>query len=180
MADEKKVAAPPRVRLAKHIDLSKAKPGCKRCNGRGIVAYRTADLDDGEGPRKIPVICRCVSRNDGVKPDELDRILAEAKQQIDEGVFHENLVADICRMPPEHQPRAVAGMMRNVVDERKPKEARDAVQRALVLMEKLENWSGLRGTAIRILMRDASDPLCDDAERDLAARAMNAARAAMN
>lgn len=175
-----KANAPPRVRLAKHIDLTKAKSGCKRCHGRGIRGYRTADLGDGEGEQQIPIICRCVSRAGGVEPDQLDRILAEAKEQVDRGVFHERLVEDIGRMPEEAKPRAVAGLMRSVVDEEKPRESREAVGHALELLGSGENWSELRSQAIRILMRDASDPLCSDEQRDLATRAMAQARAAMN
>lgn len=176
----RKESAPPRVRLAKHIDLTKAKPGCKRCNGRGIRGYKTADLGDGEGEQQIPIICRCVSRAGGVEPDELDRILAEAKESLDAGVFHEHLVEDIYRMPEEAQPRAVAGLMRGVVDKEKPKESREAISLALNLLGQGENWSALRGQAIRILMRDASDPLCGEEQRELATRAMAAARASMN
>lgn len=172
--------APPRVRLAKHIDLTKAKPGCKRCGGRGIRGYKTADLGDGEGEQRIPIICRCVSRAGGVQPDELDRILAEAKEQIEAGVFHQHLVEDIRRMPEEAKPRAIVGLMKGVVDREKPKESREAVGHALTLLESEEGWSEIRSIALRMLMRDAADPLSSDEQRDLASRAMNRARASMN
>lgn len=182
MSDQKhrREKAPPRVRLAKHIDLTKAKPGCKRCNGRGITGYKTADLGDGEGEQKIPVICRCVTRNEGVAPDELDRVLAEAKKQIDDGVFHEHVLADFHAAPDEQKPRIVAAFFRDVVDGRKLKESKDAISKVLELMERRKDWHQIRGQAIRILMRDAADPLCDAGARELAQRAMSHARQAMN
>jgi len=173
-------APPPRVRLATSIDLSKAKPGCKRCHGSGVVGHKVADLGDGEGEQKIPIICRCVSRNKGVKPDELDRILAEAKRQMDEGIFHENLVKDIWNIPQNKRARAISALMRSRVDERKASESRDAIRRALVLMAERSEWPELRGEALQILLQESLDPLRDDAERELARRAATEAHKDMN
>jgi len=172
--------APPRVRLAKSVDLSKAKDGCKRCNGRGITGYKTADLGDGDGEQKIPIICRCVSRNGGVKPDELDRILKEAEKHMDEGLFHEHVVADFHAVPDEQKPRIVAAFYRDIVDQRKTRDSKEAIEKVLELLQRRKDWHELRSQAIRILMRDAADPLCDEAVRTLAEKAMNVARQAMN
>jgi len=177
----KRDQAPPRVRLAKHVDLAKAKPGCKRCNGRGIVGYKNADLGDGNGPQQIPIICRCVSRADGgVQPDEFDRIMKEAAQQIDDGVFHEHLLADFHAAPDEQKPRILAAFFRDVVDDRKAKASKDAVNKVLELMHRRKDWNDLRVAATRILMRQAADPLADQDARDLAQKAMAASRASMN
>ena len=175
-----KMPPPPRVRLAKHIDLTKAKSGCKRCTGDGIVGYRTADLGDGNGPQKIPVICRCVSRNGGVAPDEFDRIMAEASEHLEEGVFHENMAADIEGLPAKDQPRTIAGLLKSGEDTRRSEASREAIQLTVQLMSTKEYWPQLRSEAIRILMRDAADPLCSDEQRDMAKRAMIVARGAMN
>ncbi len=181
MSREKKVEQPPpRVRLSKDVDLSKAKSSCKRCHGNGIKGYKQTDLGDGKGVQGIPIICRCVSRAGGVKQDEFDRILNEAKQEIDGGVFHERMVGDINRMPPEHKPRAVAGLLCEAVSSEKTVESREAIQKTLDLLGEQKDWPEIRGLAIRILIRDASDPICDDKQRDLATRAMAAARASMN
>lgn len=59
---------PMRVRLADHIDLSKASPSCKRCYGTGVTGNKVV------GEHRIPIICRCVARNGGVKQDQLDRL----------------------------------------------------------------------------------------------------------
>ena len=178
--DHRREAPPPRVRLAKSIDLSKAKSGCGRCHGRGIVGYKTADLGDGDGEQKIPIICRCVSRNDGVAPDELDRITAEVAQEVEDGTFHEKLVADVAAMPSDARPRVVAALLRDRVDKRKSEASRDAVEKTLMLLSRREDWADLRGTAIRILMRDAADESADDATKHLARAAMEAARREMN
>jgi hypothetical protein len=171
---------PPRVRLAAHVDTSKAKTGCGHCHGRGVVGYKRADLGDGNGEQRIPVICRCVSKAGGVKPDELDRILAETAKQVEDGTFHEHLVADFHAMPDEVKPRVVAAFIRDVVDKRKSDPARDAVKKALELLSRRKDWSDLRGMAIRILMRDAADESSDEATRRLARSAMESARREMN
>ena len=59
---------PMRVRLAEHIDLSKASPSCKRCYGTGVTGNKVV------GEQRIPIICRCVVRGGGVKKDQLDRM----------------------------------------------------------------------------------------------------------
>ncbi len=69
-----KTTAPaiPRFRLSEDIDLSKADPNCKNCNGNGVKHWQIIEGDADN----IPVICKCVARNGGVKRDQLDRILA--------------------------------------------------------------------------------------------------------
>lgn len=178
--DHRREAPPPRVRLAKHIDLSKAKPGCKHCNGRGVTSYKTADLGDGSGPQKIPIICKCVSRGGGVEPDELDRILAETAKEVENGTFHEKLVADFHAMPDDVKPRVVAAFFRDTVDKRKSEASHDAIAKTLELLTRRKDWADLRTAAIRILMRDAADESADDATRHLARAAMEAARSELN
>jgi hypothetical protein len=173
-------ARPERVRLASHIDMAKAKPWCRKCSGRGIVGYRTADLGDGEGEQKIPIICRCVSRAGGVQPDELDRILAETAKEVESGTFHEKFVADFHAIPDDGKPRVVAAFFRDLVDDRKAGASHDAVEKTVELLKRRKDWSDLRGMAIRILMRDAADESADDATRRLARRAMESARREMN
>ncbi len=176
----RKEKPPPRIRLAKNIDLTKAKPGCKRCNGDGIRGYKTADLGDGKGDTRIPIICRCVSRNGGVKPDELDRIMGEAAKHIEDGVFHEHIVADFHATKDDQKPRLVAAFFCGAVDRRKDKTARDTMEKVIDLLGKRKDWADLRVKAIRMLMRDAADPLCDENVRELAQLAMTAARQSMN
>lgn len=69
--------APPRIRLAAHIDLSAAKPSCKRCHGTGISGVSVAGHATPDGLReeaRIPIVCLCVRRGGGVKADRLDRM----------------------------------------------------------------------------------------------------------
>lgn len=171
---------PPRVRLTRHIDFSKADAGCKHCGGSGVIGYKTADLGDGEGDQQIPVVCRCVSRNGGVKRDELDRIMAETKRQIDEGIFHETLAKDIWTIPANKRARAVASLMRTRIDREKTSEACGAVVKALMLLARKDEWPGLRSEALAILMQESSDPLRNEAERDFAQRALKEAQKDMN
>lgn len=92
---------PPRIRSVSSIDLTKAKPGCKLCYGRGIVGYRDVPpaVDGGEEMKGIPVVCKCVSRGGGVKSDALDRIFTEIKTALVDGSFAINLAGDIRRLP---------------------------------------------------------------------------------
>lgn len=68
------LTAPP-IALADDIDLSKAKPGCSRCHGRGIRG--TQIINTAEGATRVPVICRCVTRNGGVKPRGMARVMEQ-------------------------------------------------------------------------------------------------------
>lgn len=173
-------SAPPRVRLAKSIDLGMADPNCEGCDGGGIVGYRTADLGDGEGEQELPVICKCVSRNGGVAPDELDRILAEAAQQIADGVFHEAMANDMKGMPYEVMTLVVASYARDLVNMEKSSETREAVDLVFELIKTWDNWEDIRADVLRILMKDANDQTLDDEQRNLAADAMILVRNAMN
>ncbi len=69
--------APIRVRLEKDVDRSKAGPSCKRCLGTGLLGVKLIPGNRGCEPNRIPIICRCVARNGGVKPDKLDSLLAD-------------------------------------------------------------------------------------------------------
>ena len=69
----------PRVELTENVDLSKAKSGCMRCHGTGI---RGAEhVKTATGTERIPIICRCVSRNGGVKLRGAERITAEVAKR---------------------------------------------------------------------------------------------------
>lgn len=101
----------PRLRLSSNIDLTKADPRCDRCGGRGVVSLQDVDLGP-EGVKKVPVICRCVSRAEGgVRPDTFDRILAETQKRLDDGTFGDALVSDIRKLPADAHERAIAGLV---------------------------------------------------------------------
>lgn len=101
----------PRFRLTSSIDLTKADPACVACAGRGVVGFRKLDVP-GDGPTDVPVICKCVSRGGGVAPDLFDGAIAETQRRLDDGTFGDALVADIRGLPPEHRPRAIAGLQK--------------------------------------------------------------------
>jgi hypothetical protein len=87
----------PRYRLPSSVDLTKAKKNCKRCWGRGINGYTSRETPDGT--ERVPIICRCVSRNGGVKEDDGDRMMRRFKM---DAYFHQ-----IAKMPPEQHAKAL-------------------------------------------------------------------------
>lgn len=101
MSEQTKPGEAPRLRLAKHINLGQADATCNRCGGTGVVRYE--NVDDKGSTIRVPVICRCVSRNGGVQKDQLDRALEDVQRQIDDGSFGENLARDVQCLPPQHQ-----------------------------------------------------------------------------
>ena len=70
------VSTMPRVRLSTDVDLTKADVSCERCSGSGVSGYELV------GEEQIKIICVCVGRNGGVKPDKLNTVLrGESRQQ---------------------------------------------------------------------------------------------------
>lgn len=124
-----KANMPPRVRLAKHIDLSKADPDCENCKGSGVAGYKEARLSATENKQKIPIICKCVTRNGGVQEDALDRIAKQIKADIDEGVFAKNLAADIMGMNMKNRTKAIEQLTADLENPMKSEETK-AVTRA--------------------------------------------------
>jgi hypothetical protein len=64
-----------RYRLATDVDLSKAKKNCKRCFDRGINGYTRRTEKGVEA--LVPIVCRCVTRNGGVKENDVDRLMRQ-------------------------------------------------------------------------------------------------------
>ena len=124
---------PPRLRLAKHIDLSKADPKCDGCKGTGIKGKQIVPVGEDE-TMEVPVICRCVTQRGGVKPDKLDKILIKAAEDLDRGVFASNLANDIRNLPPEHQAKAIAGIIKQSEDPKKPRKVKEALHETLKML----------------------------------------------
>jgi len=135
---------PPRLRTAGSVDLSKAKKDCRRCNGTGHAGYRTMDDPTAPGETmKVPIICRCVTRNGGVQKDVLDKLMEETQRQLESGTFATTLAKDIRRLPPKHRTRAIEALRRQAADDRKDPTARQAIQDALRALE--EDHDGVPG-----------------------------------
>lgn len=173
------MAEPPRVRLAKDIDLSQADSDCKRCGGTGVLRHETVNLGDGEGEQTVPVICRCVSRNGGVRGDEWDRIQAEAEEMLEDGRFYQRMAEDILRTNHKRRPGAVAGIMVRRVDPESSDETKDAMDKVLTSLSSRKGWGRLRSRALRILMRRAAAEQDED-RRGVIQEAMAAAKADMH
>jgi len=75
------------ARYAEDVNLAAADPGCQRCQGTGYTGatvepdaeMRTAGVTD-----PIPVVCRCVTRNNGVKPGTSPN--ERARSQMERGI----------------------------------------------------------------------------------------------
>lgn len=140
--------APPRVRLAKDIDLSMAKPGCKHCGGPpkkpgdrgGIVGFKVIDVPDANGKiikQEVPIICRCVTRRGGVKPDLLDEFMRKTKQQLDDGTFADNMARDIDALPEPAREAAIRQLAKDADNQLKDSKVRQALREALGKIEQI-------------------------------------------
>lgn len=124
----------PRMRLKTTIDFSKADPGCDRCHGKGIVRYDKKEVP-GEGVISVPVVCRCVSRNGGVKEDAFDRMLDKLAQEVHSGAWARQFASDVLAMPHHRRDAALEGVEAQSADESKPVEVRDALCEAIKLIK---------------------------------------------
>lgn len=126
----------PRLRLATDVDLSKAKPSCKRCNGTGRRGLRTIEDPENKGKEvKIPVICRCVTRRGGIKEDQLDGLLKKMKKEMDSGDFPAHMAKDIMSLPMEPRLKAISMLEADVKNKDKPKKTREVTAHALKLIK---------------------------------------------
>lgn len=126
----------PRLRLAKDIDLSKAKKNCKGCGGTGVKEEREIDDPENEGETvKVPVICKCVSRNQGVKRDQLDEAMENVAKQVEDGTFAKDMAKDIMELPLEEQGRAIVQMKKKAASAEESPEVRRAAFSVLRLLQ---------------------------------------------
>jgi len=126
----------PRLRLTSDIDFSKAKNSCKRCHGTGKRGYKSLDNPENPGDKiSVPIICRCVSRSGGVKKDQFDTIVEQVAKQLDDGVFAEQLAADIKLMPRENRNKVIENITKQSTDPNKDLKIREALLRALEILE---------------------------------------------
>lgn len=139
-----KEQTPPRLRLTSTIDLSKAKPGCKRCNGNGVVGYKTIP----EQEEKVPVICRCVTRRGGVGEDALDKIAKQMASELESGQFADTLAGDVMNLPEEDMRlQAMARLETFAMDKDKPVKSRKAAVDALFKIRERMRKESAHGNA---------------------------------
>jgi len=125
----------PRLRLKKTIDFSKADPNCDNCHGTGVARTEKRDIP-GEGVIAVPVVCRCVSRNGGVRKDAFDQMLDKLSQEVHSGAWARSFADDILRLPPHKRDEALEGIEAQAADESKAVEVRDALCEAIALIKK--------------------------------------------
>lgn len=118
----------PIVRPAGSVDLSAAKPGCRHCGGRGIVAYRTIHDE------RVPIICRCVGRRGGVHATPLDNAMAPIVAALQDGTYGAKLAADVRRLPPAEYAAARAKIAAHAAHETLPHNLRAALAEALAAL----------------------------------------------
>lgn len=123
----------PRMRLKKHIDFGRAVAGCKRCHGRGVVGYRSVEIE-GETVRAA-VVCRCVSRNGGVTPDKMDEILHKCEERLKNGNFGIMLARDILMLPDGPREMALNQLRVQHEDPDTDERVRTAVEAAINIIE---------------------------------------------
>jgi hypothetical protein len=119
----------PLVRPASAVDLGCAKPGCRHCGGRGIVAYRTIKEE------RVPVICRCVGRRGGLGPNPVDALLGPIAAALRDGTYGQKLAADVRRLPLDEQPAARAKIAAHAATPALPDPLRRALAEALAALE---------------------------------------------
>lgn len=127
--------APPRVRLAKDIDFSKAKPNCKWCYGRGYTGFQTLTLEDGQ-KEKAAIICRCVSRNDGVKRDEFDKMKEKLTRTLEDGGFAQAMASDLMKIPADVREKALAKIQAKADDATADPRVRESCREAVAEVQR--------------------------------------------
>lgn len=88
-------------RAASDVDLTLADAACERCKGVGITGHLLKE------DTRIPIVCRCVSRNGGVLPRPLDSVIQDKADQI---------VAAADRLPPAMIPMCIRALQK-LIDE---------------------------------------------------------------
>ena len=96
----------PRVRLAKDIDLSKAKDGCERCKGTGLRGTRKVETPDGD--------------------------MEQTQKQLEDGSFSWQIAADIRTLPFENKLNAIRQLRERAADKSLSAQVRMALNAALV------------------------------------------------
>lgn len=118
----------PIVRPASCVDLGAAKPGCRHCAGRGIVAYRTIREE------RVPVICRCVGRRGGVGPNPVDAAFAPITAALADGTYGQRLAADVHQLPGQQYIAARARIAAHHATPNLPAPLRAALAEALAAL----------------------------------------------
>ena len=130
--------SPPRVRSVKDIDFTKAK-NHNRCNGTGVVAYKTFEDPTKKGKfTRVPIVCRCVTQRGGVKLDVLDKMAIEIDRQLREGIFGEQLASDLRRLPAEARALKVSELQRTMAAEETEPRLREQIKKALDILNQEE------------------------------------------
>jgi len=125
----------PRLRLMSKVDLTKSDKSCNNCFGTGIAGYKT--IEDHEGSTvKAPIICKCVSRNGGIEPDKLDKILMECQASFADGSFGEKLANDILKMSEAGRERALHSVVDQMRNPDTSEIVKSAMQRCIDLVNK--------------------------------------------
>lgn len=124
-----------RLRSMKDVDLSRAKPGCKRCNGRGITGYKHATPEElkAGAPERMPIVCRCVVKRGGVRQDLYDRqIAAKLSQEMSKRSFAESAAKQILSGPKRDE---AIQRLKNRIDKVGDRDVRAALERTLEIAE---------------------------------------------
>jgi hypothetical protein len=105
---------PQAVRHAKDVDLSKASPDCKRCDGSGITGAINPDksMQKGGVTDPVPIVCRCVTENGGVLVHPLQKVMTELRAELKSGQWAKQQLDDLRVMGEGNKQRALASIRR--------------------------------------------------------------------
>ena len=129
---------PQAVRHAKDVDLSKADPDCKRCDGSGI----TGAIQPDESMRKggvtdpVPIICKCVTARGGVLVHPAQKLMTSLRAELKNGQWAKQQLADLKVMGDGNRKRALASMRRMMENDDSDPLWKEESRRVLETIEK--------------------------------------------
>lgn len=132
------VAAAPQLHSIDDVDLSLAKKSCGHCRGRGIAGWRTlADPADESKTLRVAIVCRCVTRNGGVKEDAMAKAARNIQDEImtQPGVWGARLAADVQRISVDYRAQALAGLRERAATAEMPDPIRNELHQAIAILE---------------------------------------------
>ena len=107
-------------RNADDVDLSKAKPSCPRCYGRGITSHLHAQ-DPAGNPIRVSVVCRCVVKRGGIRNAAFENCT------LDPQAIAAKLTADYEKLSPEQRAEITQRLRASAQHANMPETARMAM-----------------------------------------------------
>lgn len=128
---------PQAIRHAKDVDLSKADPDCKACNGSGIkdAIQPDATMRKGGVTEPVPIVCKCVTLNGGVLVHPLMKVMSNLRTELESGQWAKAQLTDLRTMTPTNKKRALAQLRDMMENEQNDIVFRDEARKVLKTIE---------------------------------------------